>query len=109
MWCKRQLGDDIAVLSLPVNCVLLWRFKKIEYLDMINIWYRDVLLFKATKDIGKVVFKDEINYIKEQAKRSSYEGIELIIESLEKAKARLKANVNFELVMELLFLTIKEN
>ena len=49
---------------------------------MINIWYRDVLLFKATKDIGKVVFKDEINYIKEQAKRSSYEGIELIFESL---------------------------
>ena len=39
MWCKRQLGDDIAVLSLPVNCVLLWRFKKIEYLDMINIFF----------------------------------------------------------------------
>ena len=33
----------------------------------------------------------------------------LILESLEKAKARLKANVNFDLVMELLFLTIKEN
>ena len=39
----------------------------------------------------------------------SYEGIELILESLEKAKTRLKANVNFDLVMELLFLTIKEN
>ena len=29
--------------------------------------------------------------------------------SLEKAKARMKANVNFELTMELLLLTIKEN
>ena len=47
--------------------------------------------------------------IREQAKKSSYEGIETILESLEKAKSRLKANVNFELVMELLFLTIKEN
>jgi DNA polymerase III subunit delta' len=28
---------------------------------------------------------------------------------LEKAKSRLKANVNFELTMELLLLTIKEN
>ena len=73
------------------------------------IWYRDILLYKATKDIDKVVFKDQINYIKEQAKKSSYEGIQLILESLEKAKARLKANVNFDLVMELLFLTIKEN
>ena len=73
------------------------------------IWYRDVLMYKATKELDKVVFKDQIQYIKEQARRSSYEGIELILESLEKAKARLKANVNFELVMELLFLTIKEN
>ena len=73
------------------------------------IWYRDVLLYKATKEIDKVVFKDQLQYIKEQARKSSYEGIELILESLEKAKARLKANVNFDLVMELLFLTIKEN
>ena len=67
------------------------------------------MMYKATKELDKVVFKDQIQYIKEQARRSSYEGIELILESLEKAKARLKANVNFELVMELLFLTIKEN
>ena len=73
------------------------------------MWYRDVLLYKATKEIDKVVFKDQLQSIKEQARKSSYEGIELILESLEKAKARLKANVNFDLVMELLFLTIKEN
>ena len=47
--------------------------------------------------------------MKEQARKSSYEGIELILKSLEKAKSRLRANVNFDLVMELLFLTIKEN
>ena len=73
------------------------------------IWYRDVLLYKATKEVDKVVFKDQISAIKEQAKNSSYEGIELILSSIEKAKVRLKANVNFDLVMELLFLTIKEN
>lgn len=80
-----------------------------DYLDIIMIWYRDVLLYKATKDMDKVVFKDQMKFIQERAKRSSYEGIELILESLEKAKARLKANVNFDLVMELLLLTIKEN
>ena len=76
---------------------------------MIMIWYRDVLLYKATLDTERVILKDQIKYMKEQARKSSYEGIELILESLEKAKARLRANVNFELVMELLFLTIKEN
>jgi DNA polymerase-3 subunit delta' len=66
-------------------------------------------MYKATMEVDKVVFKNELNTIKERAKRSSYEGIETILESLEKAKVRLKANVNFDLVMELLLLTIKEN
>lgn len=80
-----------------------------DYLDIIMIWFRDVLMYKATLDVDKVVFKNELNAIKERAKHSSYEGIERILEGLEKAKTRLKANVNFDLVMELLLLTIKEN
>ena len=92
-----------------VKRITTYKLEINDYLDIIMVWYRDVLLYKATKDMDKVVFKDQIKYIKEQARKSSYEGIELILNSLEKAKTRLKANVNFELAMELLFLTIKEN
>lgn len=80
-----------------------------EYLDLFIMWFRDVLLFKATKEVDGLVFKDQLNYIKERANQSSYEGIEDIINAVEKAKERLHANVNFDLVMELLFLTIREN
>ncbi|MDD3338646.1 MAG: DNA polymerase III subunit delta' [Lachnospiraceae bacterium] len=80
-----------------------------DYLDLFLLWYRDVLLFKATREIDNLVFKSEINYIKEQAMVSSYEGLEKIIKAIEKAKVRLGANVNFDLTMELLFLTIREN
>ena len=52
---------------------------------------------------------EEINAISAQAQKSSYEGLERILKALEKAKVRLNANVNFELTMELLMLTIKEN
>ncbi len=86
-----------------------YKLEVADYLDIITIWYRDILLYKATKDVDKVVFSDQLKFIKEKAAKSSYEGIELILESIEKAKARLKANVNFDLVMELLLLTIKEN
>ena len=55
------------------------------------------------------MFGDQLKYIKEKASKSSYEGIETILEAIEKAKQRLKANVNFDLVMELLLLTLKEN
>lgn len=54
-------------------------------------------------------FRIQLRYIKARASKSSYEGIEKILEALETAKARMKANVNFELVIELLLLTIKEN
>lgn len=80
-----------------------------DYLDVIAIWYRDVLIYKATKNVDRVVFSDQLKYIKERANKSSYEGIEIILDALEKAKSRLRANVNFELTMELLLLTIKEN
>ena len=55
-----------------------------------------------------MVFKQDINYIKEQASQRSYENLEKILEALEKTKVRLRANVNFELALELLFLTIRE-
>ncbi len=79
-----------------------------DYLDMMIFWFRDVLMFKATREIDNLVFKQEINFIREQASERSYEGLEKILEALEKTKTRLRANVNFELAMELLFLTIRE-
>ena len=102
---EMELNEIVAA----VKNISVYKLEITDYLDIIMIWYRDVFLYKATKEIDKVVFKDQLQSIKEQARKSSYEGIELILESLEKAKARLKANVNFDLVMELLFLTIKEN
>ena len=80
-----------------------------DYLDIMAIWYRDVLLFKATNDANHLVFREELQTLRHVAQRSSYEGIESVIEALEKAKNRLNANVNFDLTMELLLLTIKEN
>ena len=100
---------ELSEIVTAVKNITVYKLEITDYLDIIMIWYRDVLLYKATKEIDKVVFKDQIPFIKEQAKKSSYEGTELILKSIENAKARLKANVNFDLVMELLFLTIKEN
>lgn len=79
-----------------------------DYLDLFLLWFRDVLMFKATRDVDHLVFKQEINLIKDQARERSYEGLEKILDAIEKAKTRLRANVNFDLVLELLFLTIRE-
>ena len=96
-----ELTEAIAQLTANKN--------KIEdYLDIFQFWFRDVLLFKATQEADKLVFKQELNHIREQAMSRSYENLEKILESIEKTRVRLKANVNPGLALELLFLTIRE-
>ena len=78
-----------------------------DYIDLMVLWYRDVLLFKATKDINQLLFQDEASYISREASHRSYEKIEEILQAFEKAKVRLRANVNFDITMELLLLALK--
>ncbi|MDF2540977.1 MAG: hypothetical protein K0S47_695 [Herbinix sp.] len=80
-----------------------------DYIDLMILWFRDVLLLKATHDPNLLLYKEEYQSIKKQANVKSYNGIENIISSMEKAKLRLKANVNFDITIELMLLTIKEN
>lgn len=106
---KNVYSYDIADLIDIVKAVTEFKISITEYIDLIAMWYRDVLLFKVTKDPNNLIFADEINGIRKQASKSSYEGIEKILQGLEVAKVRLKANVNFELTIELMLLCIKEN
>lgn len=78
-----------------------------DYIDLMVLWYRDVLLFKATKDINQLLFQDEASYISREASHRSYEKIEEILQAFEKAKVRLRVNVNFDITMELMLLTLK--
>lgn len=106
-----KYGNDMELYELVDMIKNLTHEKQniYDYLDLFLVWFRDVLLFKATREVDSLVFKQEINFIKERARKSSYEGLENIIEAVEKAKERLRVNVNFDLALELLFLTIREN
>jgi len=81
----------------------------LDYIDLMVLWYRDVLMYKATMDPDLLLYRDELSFIKNQANTRSYEGLEKIISAMEKAKIRLKANVNFDIAIELMLLSIKEN
>lgn len=100
---------DITEMIAAIKKVSEYKFDVNDYLEILTIWYRDVLLFKATSDANHLVFKEEIQSIRRVAGRTSYEGIETVIQALAKARNRLDANVNFELTMELLLLEMKEN
>lgn len=114
---KKDALDMLKYLEdMEIHEVVEW-VKKIsdykleinDFLDILTVWFRDVLLFKATNDVNMLIFKDEIQEIKKRAAHSSYSGLEEIINAIEKAKVRLNANVNFDLTIELMLLSIKEN
>lgn len=114
---KKDALDMLKYLEdMEIHEVVAWVKKTADYkleindfLDILTVWFRDVLLFKATKDVNMLIFKDQIQEIKKKADRSSYSGLEEIVNAIEKAKVRLNANVNFDLTIELMLLAIKEN
>ena len=80
-----------------------------DFLDIIMVWYRDMLMLKTTGSLNHLVFKDKYRQLKEQEIYLSFEGISHILDEVEKARRRLTANVNFEVALEMLLMTIKEN
>lgn len=106
---KRLDEIDVYEMTAAVRQISEYKLTINDYFDLMTIWFRDVLYMKATNDVNGLIFKDEVYDIKKQAAKRSYQGIETIIQALETAKVRLNANVNFDLVIELLLLTIKEN
>ena len=106
---KNAREDSIADMIALVRSLAEYKVDAGEFLDMITVWYRDVLIFKATGETDSLVYKDDLSIIRKVARRSSYEGIEEVLGAITKAKERLRANVTFEVAMELLFAVIQEN
>lgn len=80
-----------------------------DYIDLMLLWYRDVLMLKVTNNPNLLIYREEIKWLREQSKIRSYENIEAIIEAMETAKMRIRANVNFDTAVELMVLKIKDS
>ncbi len=100
---------DTAAFMEVIRAIKEDRDKIRDFLDFLLMWFRDVLYFKATADADQLIFSREISAIRAQATASSYEGLQEILEAVDRCAVRLRANVGFELALELLLSCIKEN
>lgn len=106
----RQIQDmEMDDIIRAVKNMGKYKLDVTDYIDIMTMWFRDILMVKISNSPNKIIFKDEYSVMKKQASRTSYEGLEQIIEALDKLKIRLEANVNFDIAMELMLLTVKEN
>ena len=107
---KNITDMEINQIASEVKKITEEKFDTDDYLDLGFIWYRDVLLYKACGSHGgqsHMLFKEETADIANAARRYSYDAIDKNINSIDRARSRLAANVNFGLTMELMFLDMK--
>lgn len=77
-----------------------------DLFDIMTLWYRDVLIYKATADANAVRFSDRIIELRRVCEQVNYEDVRDILDTIEKSRKRVQANVNLEVVMELLLFDI---
>lgn len=97
--------DDIA--AAIENCKS-YKMDINDYLDLMMLWYRDMVVLKVTGKPDRILFKSELMTMKDQAKYLSFNELEDKMKAIENAKKRITANAKLEDVMKLLILTLKE-
>ena len=80
-----------------------------DLLDLIALWYRDILAMKTTGDKELLVFGEEYRFIRQKADAVRDAGSARVLDAVETARQRVRSMVNFHAAAEMLLLTIKEN
>lgn len=115
----RQMREEILtkMSRLPAmslsDALLLakeWEVYKNDYrfLDIIGLWYRDLLAAKSLRDEGFIIQKDKKDMIFQAASEPS-EILAKKAAAVVKAKERFIQNGNFRLILEVMLMELKEN
>lgn len=115
----RQMREDILtrmsrLSMIPLSEALLlakeWEIYKNDYrfLDIISLWYRDLLAAKTLREERFIIQKDKKELIFSAANESA-EGLAKKAAAVAKAKERLMQNGNFRLTLEVMLMKLKEN
>ena len=95
-----QMADaakDIKDRKLPLS----------QLMDLMRLWFRDLLVWKSTEEANHLILSEEFMYYREQAELFSWQAIESILNDINEAEKQVLSNVNYELALELLFLSMK--
>jgi DNA polymerase-3 subunit delta' len=96
------------VIAAAIKAAGEFKKQSDEYFSLFRIWFRDMLMYKATGSSDNLIFQDDYMIIEKMSENCSYYDIDIILKSIEQAEGRIRSNVNFEATIEILFLVIKE-
>lgn len=79
-----------------------------DYFDLLEIWYRDVLLYKSTASQEHIYFKNRLLDVKKQAKRGDYAKINDVLKKIEESRSQIRLNIDKKSVLITLMHEMKE-
>ncbi len=80
-----------------------------EILETLLIWYRDILVYKTTRDDKYIINIDRLEEISYQVEELTINNINQMLEIIDKAKENLRSNINYRLNLEAMLLRLKKN
>ncbi len=95
------IADLSAAIKVPAD-------RRDGVLDIILIWIRDVMLYKASGNAKQIILKDESRAISRVAETHSFEALEQAAKAVEETRQKLNSNVSADLAMEFLLLALKD-
>ncbi len=106
---KNVAGWDLVRIKAAVREMTEYRLQIESLLDIFTTWYRDILYFKAACREDGLLFADNLYEIRDASGSMSYAGLEAVTRDIRTALLRMKSNVNFELTMEMLLLSMHDH
>ncbi|WP_058487030.1 DNA polymerase III subunit [Defluviitalea phaphyphila] len=108
-WIYKIQEDDLINLFEIQKEMEIYKEDIDIVLDLMYIWYRDILFIKEIGNNEYIINKDKINELLNMSMNLSYNKISKSLEAIANTKIYLKQNANFRLALEIMLLNIKEN
>ena len=100
-------GEDSDVVE-QTRTLATYKNEIRECIDLMLLWFKDLLVVKATGDMNRIVYQENYPALQQQAAHRTYNAIEEAVQAMEEAKAQLRANVNFDNVIELMLMQMRK-
>lgn len=105
LWKNMNLEEIFKLAAQWANC----KEKELQrFFDMTLFWFRDILILGQGGEKWLINY-DKVEELAREKDKYSVKEIKKIMETIEKARYYLRSNVNQKLVLESLWLNLKEN
>ncbi len=79
-----------------------------KYLNILVLFYRDIILFKETNNVNLITNQDKLSLIKYESSLFDLKNLYKKLDAVLNAKKQLNSNSNYNLTIEVMLLKIKE-